>query len=662
MAEEPGRLTVDLRKVGSKYGRTAYDESNQTIFTDPERSPFHFGEREAFSERRVLLPSGEPLRVDGQGLTLDAILAAIAKGDREYLDRALQWPNIVYVGECLARGLFGDLGEQRFLFSRVFGVPQDERTAPNCMRGPVRLVVRTDGNDLDLLNLPWRWLAWDQQPLRRKEWSFAVQAGTEFPTKAHTLLRPCKVLIVAPTVAQLETDAHVDYLKGLLNGIDPGFGERITRAQTAEEFKAGIDAQPDIVYFYGHGLVLRSAPCLNLTNGPVSIASVADWIASVPEKGRPRLVFLNGCFTGATWLGAGRQLQPFVPAIVVNPFVATAGVASRIAFSFFERLLAREEEPVVALAQAAPSIEPAQDALNAVCWSTYAAFNLSPRRATIAPDDADLVLQLDRRRQRDDTRRAVEDLLRGSPPEARVAGVVYSALGGNVIEAFGPSARAYVKEEVRRDAELVPLENLSFPRRPVGTAAAAGTDLKVALATMAGGPNLKEYLDGRARGVRAGRRVVFWLDWGTYGHSSRRALSDNEVVLWHIALREHLARHLPEGTIAVSLVGRQFDNPEMLVTSRDRLQAAVSDETLHVGSVIVQLLDQLEPVKENHIVELLNENHAIFGLGAQERVDLARCLWNKTGGQYLATIAALREAFAIGVGLYLFQCRNKDKK
>ncbi|OQY51225.1 MAG: hypothetical protein DRR08_33565 [Candidatus Parabeggiatoa sp. nov. 2] len=205
--------------------------------------------------------------------------------------------------------------------------------------------VRILCTDEHIARLPWVLLSDRGEFLSAAGWSIALQ--TEATTEAEVELPPHpKMLIIAPQpedVADTEADVHVTELRDLLSW--PESVETCLQvASTWEEFKTKVKSlEPDIVYYYGHGegdintthllFADQTQQCCK-----IPVADFAQVLRNLPK--RPSLAYIN-CCQGDTggWLGVGRQLGKFIPAVLTNSTVAWIDAARAQASAFWRGLL-----------------------------------------------------------------------------------------------------------------------------------------------------------------------------------------------------------------------------------------------------------------------------------------------------------------------------------
>ena len=113
--------------------------------------------------------------------------------------------------------------------------------------------------------------------------------------------------------------------------------------------------QPEIVYYYGHGVGNEDRTRLLFADdaGAAREVPVADLALCLRRMPRPPLmVYVNCCLGDAAgFLGVGRQVGDFVPAVLTNRTVATIQAAQAQAMAFWESVLLRGVPPHLATAR-----------------------------------------------------------------------------------------------------------------------------------------------------------------------------------------------------------------------------------------------------------------------------------------------------------------------
>ncbi len=307
-------LTVELRRAGKRYGVKIFGHNEAPLLDEQAQGDLSPGEREAFTQANFKL-------TDGSTCSLADLIGAFSRHDGQRAQKLLTGDNQIRTGEFLVNGIFGDERAQYSLFSRAFGVPLHE--GPVCSVRPVRLVVRASRADQDLLQLPWRALAFHGRQLRRHGWIVTVNALGGRLGPAWELHCPCSIVLLAPRYSaqkDIGTENHLESLKEELRDIHPAFGAegRIREVRLASEVKTALgEATPSIVYGYGHGKVNGERPSLLFEDGPLSVRELGgdarrpaeEAGARVPQRllHRGRRLAVGGAAASAVRVGGGAQ-------------------------------------------------------------------------------------------------------------------------------------------------------------------------------------------------------------------------------------------------------------------------------------------------------------------------------------------------------------------
>lgn len=310
------------------------------------RGKIHQGDlRYASDLRRLSLGSDSMIVVNRQSLSLGQLIEKLLAHRLE--DREMVFNE---------RGQL-DLGQH--LYSQTFGQMRssDQR---NLKAEPVEVRIITD--DEHIARLPWVLLAEGGVFLSSRSpnpWSVAFTRSTE--CQSCELPPSPRILAVMPEPLDMKTQArqHLERLEDMLSAANRHhtLGKNLKVACTWDEFKQEVNSfGPDVIYYYGHGVGNAATSSLVFADSDgrrkdIPIIDVANCLCSAPD-GPPLLSYINCCLGDAGgFLGVGRQLGRFVPAVVTNFTLASVEAAQSQALDFWRSILLNGASPERAIAE-----------------------------------------------------------------------------------------------------------------------------------------------------------------------------------------------------------------------------------------------------------------------------------------------------------------------
>lgn len=579
-----------------------------------------------------------------------AIHALLDENDENQFDAAVRGELGQRIGRLLFELLFPEEALWRKLFAGLFSLG-DQRLA-NPSLHPVRLRVWTE--DPELLSLPWRMTLWQSEWLLNSGWTFEV-VKTPRSDGLLALRSPCKLLVVAPRYPGQTTPGtahHFADLRDYLYRLSPlrTQPEFFRRAETRAELLSAISGMgPEIVYFYGHG-DLRNGQLALLLDNPGNNESdplgMADFKRMLAVR-YPRIVFLNGCLTGAAgWQAAGHHLCPQVPLVFGNRTVIFSNYAGRIARRWFERVLGNGVDPVLALHQLDPKYSQWD-----YHWITHVVHS-HYRTCTIdgqpmATEDEFGALRLDRDEPRALVARHAGELLHSS--RRRVEALVAFAESDNLIESFAHQA---VDELEHSKLARVYYEVIKFPLLSKAHAGARADKTKVPERALSlkellqaelllqleaeGSETLSQLLRRRYVEEGAGPQIVL-LEFGVFGR--RQGLISPPVPLreWLLFCQDILAQACPDGLRIIAYVGIEADVSKHgdIESQMDNYRVQLTTEKFRCS-----VLSVLTRVKAGHLSDYL-QNHSNCPSGYIQ--EASQRIFRKTAGVYAPTVTEIRK-------------------
>ena len=220
--------------------------------------------------------------------------------------------------------------------------------------------IRIIANDEWIACLPWHLIAHRGIFKSTSGWSISISGNC--CTSLCELSPSPKILIIAPEPEQLphtNASTHIDDIVKVLAVHDEllTIENHINIVYSWDEFVKRIDKlTPDIVYYYGHGIlegrVTRLAFCSN-NNKSLIKKPITDFALKIRKLNKkPMIVYINCCHGDiGDFLGIGNQLCNWVPVIVSNRTISHVSVAQSQALNFLYNIIIQSISPHQAIAR-----------------------------------------------------------------------------------------------------------------------------------------------------------------------------------------------------------------------------------------------------------------------------------------------------------------------
>lgn len=611
---DPGKLGLDLeygRKTGLWAAEALLDQGHPSVIAEHVRS--RFGQR-----------LGEVLF-------------------------SLLFPNDRLLSELL-RGLF----------------PQQTHGNITPVEKAVRLRIWTD--DPLLLQQPWRLVRWHGQLLIHSGWTFEL-VQTERSEGQIEIFSPTKLLIVAPTYGgragggDIGTDSHLENLKELLGSLSrKGQLEEdyFQRARTRSELLGMLKGmQPEILYYYGHGEFLDDQLCLMLDgdspDSGLQALQVSE-LLSLFGTHKPRVVFLNGCVTGAGgWQSAGTQLGAHIPLVIANRTIVFSKEAAQTAQWWFRSLFHDRIDPVESLHAADEAQSQWQPHwMTTVIHSRYQYSRIAgPSREYQDPDQH---LDLDRDAPRALAVRHVKDLV--TDQTRKVESIVAYATRSNMVSDFSTQLLRELTDSDQQKlfrVQHIPLKR--FPQLPEHRFSELRDqlvkELKVQLRAKPT-ETLRQLLNRQHRAPMGTIPRVLWLDFGVFGEGKDMHPPPTPLPEWLAFCKEVLAPECPDGLFLLATLCIEVEEPAVLPFILEQIETA----RLDLSSSIFRCsgLPPLHLVTEGDLHDYLTK--AKHGPEALAR-ELAKYIYQLTKGEYEAAVSWIRRGHVEGWSLIFQELKDK---
>lgn len=582
----------------------------------------------------------KPLRQFGEDLQfgghrgVDAINALLDVPNEQTLAECLCGEQGEAIGALLFELLFPEEQIWRPVLAGLVGVENPDKVLP--LKQSIRLRIWTDHQEL--LALPWRLTTWNRQWLLNSKWTFEL-TSVEQPTEMLALHTPCRILVVIPHYLpadgfdDLDGAMHLEAVKERLHGIDPRRLEK-DYFQVCDSIATLADKlanfRPELVYYFGHGSTNANRPVLEFGKsggGRLLVAQIKQRMADPP----PRILFLNGCYTGAGGqASAGMVLSPDIPLVIGVRTQAFSKYAEDSALDWFGDVL-RGIDPVVALHR----VKLTYSQLD-FQWCTHS-IHAAYRDARLVPGPSEVFdpivpLRLDRDGPRGRVLKHVGELIRHG--DRKVEALVICAPPGpfhlaefwrQAIDEIERSKLAQVKRLRIKlpDPRDESAQQTYQDRLDQEVCSSLGVDPGETLIE-----GFRRYLGER----QPGHKQLLWIDFGVCGHGPGAKLPAIPIHEWLSHCRDLLVPQAHELSLIAYLAVETND------------EAALQDEIFAVpmsdDQFVCSLLESLRAIHKHELqIYLSRSAHCDPALVA----DATTLIFAQTKGDYEDSVALIKE-------------------
>lgn len=598
----------------------------------------------------------KPLRELGEELQfggvhgISAVNALLDVPDERTLEAGLCGHQGEAIGALLFALLFPDESVWRPVLAGLFGTEFAERVSP--LKQGVRLRIWTEHEGL--LSLPWRLTTWNRQWLRNSGWTFEL-TSLEEPTETLALHTPCRILVVVPQydaavdrLPDLAGSAHLAALTERLGKIEPRRLEKDyfqTCHSTSGFFDKLANFRPELVYYFGHGSTDANRPVLEFGKaggGRLLIAQLKGKLGEHP----PRILFLNGCYTGAGGqASAGMVLSPDIPLVIGVRTQAFRQYAEDSALDWFSAVL-RGEDPVAALHH----FDPTYSQLD-FQWTTHS-IHAAYRDARLVPGPSEVFdpivpLRLDRDGPRGRVLKHVGELIRH--PKRKVEALVICA----------PPGPFHLAEFWRQAIDEIERNKLAHVKRlPIRLPdpGDAGDELtyqdlldQEVCTTLGVSPD-ESLIEGFRRYIgerQPGQKQLLWIDFGVCGHGPGAVQNAIPIDAWLSHCRDLLVPQAYELSLIAYLA--------VETTKEEALESEIFENPMHEDRFVCSLLESLRPIRQHELQKYLSDPEHCDPALVTEATKL---IFARTKGNYELTVALIKEGQQKGWNRLLHKLRK----
>lgn len=539
----------------------------------------------------------------------------------------------------------GQLEIGHYLYSQTLGqLPENERRRlHNADEVDIRIITQ----DEHIARLPWALLAYNGIFLSTTGWSVTLSGVTDLVD--YELPPSPRLLVIAPQpdgILGTLAEQHLDALEDLLSAHDHllTWDRHLKLVRTWEEFTRQVKTfEPQIVYYYGHGVGGMDRSRLVFADGAnnqrydAPVADFALQLRNLPNP--PQLVYVNCCRGDAAgYLGVGKQLEAFVPAVVTNRTVAMVDAAQAQAMAFWENVLLRGIAPHQAVASLYSRMGDLNLSTADVRWLTpvlhchYDHWRANPPTPpSRLAHDPHWHLKVDRVVQFSVVAEQTRQMLRERKP--RTHAFVWYGQKNEGIETFHQRLNVGLRESldntfVYEVRPVWPLEFTQFHRSCQD------------MLTEAFSVNELQAIPARIRAKTAGASGKQTLVYMRHQPVASPKILNSENFQTYLEWWDNeFARLLEPNQFALLGVSFLVDNPTRFLDRMERL------EQLELAMTTVRLLDQMEQLALKDLRDFLNTHNVRLPL--QRREQVLKKILEKTDGHYDQTVEELKNLVSL---------------
>ncbi|MBI1925883.1 hypothetical protein HYR99_16735 [Candidatus Poribacteria bacterium] len=505
--------------------------------------------------------------------------------------------------------------------------------------------VRIITQDEHISRLPWVLLADGGIFLSTTGWSVALSSQTE--TIDCELSPSPRLLVIAPQpvgVQRTRAESHIENLQNEVFVQDGRLyeGHHLKVVDKWEDFvKQAEQFEPEIVYYYGHGVGGTDRARLVFATGADNKRQdipIPDFASCLRQMRRaPRLVYVNCCLGDAAgFLGAGVQLEDFVPAVVTNRTVAVIDAAQAQATAFWKSILLKGVAPHEAVAALYGRMGALSLSIADVRWMTpvlhyhYRGWRANPP-TPINPleHDPHWHLKIDRVSQFGVVYTQTLQMLRERIP--RSLAFAWYGKEGEGIELFHERLNVQLREELGdtylyevRPRWPVELDNIHRSFADMLTEAFEVNELG----------DIPARIRSKTSGAFGKQTLVYVRHEPVTSSKVMNPGTLKEYLLWW------------DTTFIPTLESGQFSllGVSFIVNNPPRFHEHVHEdglEDLDLDGTVFRFLDEMEKVARRDVLDFLRTHRIRFPIERRDR-ELDRIL-EKTEGHYEQTVEELRE-------------------
>ncbi len=503
--------------------------------------------------------------------------------------------------------------------------------------------IITGGGNIS--RLPWVLLANRGVFMCAAGWSVSISGKAPFGE--YELPPSPRILIAAPRpvdVQDTRAEAHLEELVNLLSARNHLFywDRHLRLAVTWEEFKETVESfQPQIVYYYGHGvgdvhnarLVFAQQKDNARLDKPVHDFALCLRNMAAP----PFLVYMNCCKGDAAgFLGAGGQLSDFTPAVITNRTVAKIGAARAQAMALWESILLKGVSPHKAVASLYSKMGDLDLTTSDIRWMTpviHCSYDSWKANPPVPPDrmvhDPYWHLKIDRVTQFSTIATQTRQMLREQKPKS--LSFVWYGQEGQGIKIFHERLNVELREDLSNT--FLYMVQPQWPAE-LSNAARSFGDMLTEAFEVNHPDDIPARIRSKTRGAFGKRALVYVRHQPV---ASAKLINPRTLRIylewWNAEFVPLLEKH-QYALLGISFVVKNPAKFRRLILEKERI------EELYLDKTVFRLLDEMEKLARRDLSDFLLTHNIRLPMSRRDQT-LTRIL-EKTGGHYEKTVAELK--------------------
>jgi hypothetical protein len=541
----------------------------------------------------------------------------------------------------------GQLELGHYLYRQIFPSLKKPEALKNLHNRFVDLRIIADDEFIN--QIPWVLLAHNGIFLSTAGWAISLARRSANLTDC-TLPTYPKMLIVAPQPEgsgwrSTQAQSHIEELENKLVPYNYRLsqGDHMQVATNWEQFCAlAKSEQPDIIYYYGHGKGDQDQSKLIFTSGEInwirekSMTDFAQVLRNLEKP--PQVVYLNCCSGDAGgFLGAGRQLGDFIPAVVTNRTVTQIKTAQAQALAFWYALLVDAQPPHIAMTYIRTHLAEQDLSYQDFRWlipvlhAQYNQWQYKPANAdNKLMRDPYWHLKLDRVSQFGTVSFETRQMLREKRPRSFV--YIWYGQPGQGIDIFHKRLTVDLREDLPARAHFLEIK----PEWPAEyhNPERSFADMMCEAFDVARLEDIPGKIRSKTRGAAGKQTLVYVRHQPVRSKNVLDPAHLKQYIIWwdkkFAPLLENRVFSLLTVSFEVNIPVRFYDS----LVNRDKFY------NIHTDRTIVRILDEMEKVALKDLYDFLQAHEVRLPLSHKDRI--LQEILSKTDGHYEMTVDQLK--------------------
>ena len=260
----------------------------------------------------------------------------------------------------------------------------------------------------------------------------------------------------------------------------------------------------------------------------------------------------------------------------------------------------------------------------------------------------EILHQLDREYARREVHGKIEDTLDKGISRIQGLSFIYVGLPGNEVSAFADGLARYVDDKLEKNT-IIQLHVAGLPdQRPMDNIQAIRKHIVVRFEESLKHQKhqLEDYKKSRNKNP-----LILWINWGYHDKEDHMAFVYDEIILWHVGLKNILEPNsvgLPSKTLLVTTYGKELGSNGDHSHYKERLEIGIREKSLRRGTLRVDTLVELGNITNKHIEDFIEFAPHIFDV-PEEKIDkVADLIVHRSDKQYKKAQEYLKRLYLDG--------------